>query len=161
MPRGKAIIKRPVEPDPIYNSRLVTKLINKTMRHGKKTVAAAQVYKALDLIKQRSTSGDDPAKVLEQAVNAIAPRMEVRSRRVGGASYQVPSEVRGERKLHLAMRWLIDAARARSNKEFHTFAQKLAAEVTNTLAGQSNALKKRDQVHKMAEANRAFAHLRW
>lgn len=131
------------------------------MRNGKKTVAAAQVYKALDLVKEKSSSGDDPAKILEQAVNLIAPKMEVRSRRVGGASYQVPSEVRGERKLHLAMRWLIDAARARPNREFHTFAQKLASEVMDTLAGQSNALKKRDQVHKMAEANRAFAHLRW
>jgi len=154
MPRGKNIIKRPTIPDPIYNNRLVTKLINKVMRDGKKSVAATQVYKAL-------ATFPEPEKSLEQVINTIAPKMEVRPRRVGGASYQVPSEVRGERKTHLALKWLIEAARSRSNKEFHTFAEKLAVEMQDALNGTGGAIKKRDMVHKMAEANKVFAHLRW
>lgn len=130
------------------------------MKDGKKSPAATQVYRALELVKDKTPEGD-PAKILETVINTIAPKMEVRPRRVGGASYQVPSEVRGERKSHLAMKWLIEAARNRSNKEFHTYAEKLAAEMSDVLAGTGSALKKRDMVHKMAEANRAFAHLRW
>ena len=160
MPRGKNIIKRPTIPDPIYNNRLVTKLINKVMKDGKKSPAASQVYRSLELIKAKVTD-QDPAKILETVVNTIAPKMEVRPRRVGGASYQVPSEVRGERKVHLALKWLIEAARSRSNKEYHTFAEKLAAEMQDALAGTGNAIKKRDMIHKMAEANKVFAHLRW
>lgn len=148
------------ETDPVYNSRLVTKLINKTMYDGKKNVAAKQIYEALNLAKEKAAE-KDPAKILEQVITIIAPKMEVRPRRVGGASYQVPSEVRGDRKTHLAMKWLLEAARKRSNKEFHTFAEKLAAEMVDTLNNTGNAIKKRDMVHKMAEANRAFAHLRW
>lgn len=154
MPRSRKITKRPTEGDPIYNSRLVTKLINKTMRDGKKSPAATQIYNAL-------AKFDEPAKTLEFVITTIAPKMEVRSRRVGGASYQVPSEVRGDRKIHLALKWLLEAARSRSNKQYHTFAQKLAAEMKDVQAGTGNALKKRDMVHKMAEANKVFAHLRW
>lgn len=154
MPRGKQITKRETAPDPIYSSRLVTKLINKTMRDGKKSPAAAQIYTAL-------AKFDDPAKTLELVIATVAPKMEVRSRRVGGASYQVPSEVRGDRKIHLALKWLLEAARSRSNKEYHTFAEKLAAEMTDVLAGTGGAIKKRDMVQKMAEANKVFSHLRW
>lgn len=160
MPRSRVIIKKLAPADPIYNNRLVTKLINKTMRDGKKSPAAAQVYKALEMLKG-GQEGTDPSKILEQVINTIAPKMEVRPRRVGGASYQVPTEVRGDRKIHLALKWLLDAARARSNKEYHTFAEKLVAEMQDALNGLGNAVKKRDMVQKMAEANRAFAHLRW
>lgn len=154
MPRSRTVVKRKVEEDPIYHSRLVTKLINKVMRDGKKRVAASLVYKAL-------AAFPEPVKTLEQVVSTIAPKMEVRSRRVGGASYQVPCEVKGDRRIHLALRWLIDAARARSNKEYHTFAEKLVAEMKDVLAGQGEAIKKRDMIQKMAEANKVFAHLRW
>ena len=130
------------------------------MHDGKKSTAATQVYKALALLKEKNpeVSGD---KVLEQVINTIAPKMEVRPRRVGGASYQVPTEVRGDRKIHLALRWLIDAARGKSNKEYHTFAEKLVAEMNDTLAGTSNSLKKREIEKKMADANRVFSHLKW
>ncbi len=157
---GRTIKKRVANLDPVYNSKLVTKLINKSMKDGKKSVARTQVYRALELLKEKF-AGEEPGKLLEQALNAVAPKMEVRSRRVGGASYQVPSEVRGERRMHLALKWVIEGARTRSNKEFHTFAEKLAAEVSDVLSNTGNAIKKRDQVQKMAEANRAFAHLRW
>lgn len=160
MPRSRKITKQPTLPDPVYNSRLVAKLINKCMRDGKKSAATGQIYRALELYKEKHPDSD-PGKVLEQVVATISPKMEVRSRRVGGASYQVPSEVRGERKIHLALKWFIEAARSRSNKEYHTFARKLAAEMTDVLAGAGNAIKKRDMIQKMAEANRAFAHLRW
>lgn len=154
MPRSGKIIKKIVPTDPVYNSRLMTKLINKTMMDGKKSVAAAQIYKAFEKF-------EDPAKTLEDVVNTIAPKMEVRSRRVGGASYQVPTEVKGDRKVHLALKWLLEAARTKSNKEFHSFAEKLASEMTDVLAGTGNALKKRDMVQKMADANKVFAHLKW
>lgn len=154
MPRSKKITKREVVLDPVYGSKLVTKLINKSMFNGKKSVAAAQIYEALGKF-------EDPAKTLDTVINTIAPKMEVRPRRVGGASYQVPTEVKGDRKIHLALKWLLEASRGRSNKEYHSFALKLAAEMTDVLAGTGNALKKRDMVQKMAESNKVFAHLRW
>ena len=160
MPRSKKITKRIAEGDPVYNSRLVTKLINKTMHDGKKSVATAQIYKSLEMLKTKLPD-QEPDKILEQVITTIAPKMEVRSRRVGGASYQVPSEVRGDRKIHLALKWLLEAARSKSNKEFHTFAEKLAAEMQDALNNTGNAIKKRDMVQKMAEANKVFAHLRW
>ncbi len=157
MPRSKKIsVKREPVADYVYNSKLVTKLINKVMYDGKKSVAVAQIYESLKLLET-----EDPAKSLEQVINTLAPKVEVRSRRVGGASYQVPTEVRGDRKIHLALKWLIEAARSKPNKEFHSFAQKLAAEMKDILAGTGLALKKRDQVQKMADANRVFAHLKW
>jgi len=154
MPRSKKIIKKITVPDPVYNSRLMTKLINKAMKDGKKSVAAAQIYKAFE-------GFPEPAKTLEEVIATIAPKMEVRSRRVGGASYQVPTEVKGDRKIHLALKWLLEAARSKSNKEFHTFAEKLATEMKDVLAGTGASLKKRDMVQKMADANKVFAHLRW
>lgn len=157
MPRSKKIsAKRETFGDPVYHSKLVMKLINKVMYDGKKSVAAGQIYESLKLLETA-----DPAKSLEQVINTLAPKVEVRSRRVGGASYQVPTEVRGDRKIHLALKWLIEAARSKPNKEFHSFAQKLAAEMKDILAGTGTALKKRDQVQKMADANRVFAHLKW
>ncbi len=160
MARSKKIHHRTVTPDPLYQSRTLTRFINKVMRDGKKGAAAKQVYATLEILKTKYPD-EEPVKTFETVLSTVAPKMEVRPRRVGGASYQVPSEVRGDRKMHLAMRWLIDAARSRSNKEFHTFSEKLAAEMADVLNGTGNAIKKRDQVHKMAEANKAFAHLRW
>src|SRR3989339_264292 len=119
---NKPTKKRDYQPDPIYGNRILTRIINRVMKDGKKTVAQTQVYQALNIIKSK---GHEPIKVLENAIQAVAPKIEVRPRRVGGASYQVPMEVRGERKISLAIRWVIEAARKRSNKEFHTFADKL------------------------------------
>ncbi|KKS41732.1 MAG: 30S ribosomal protein S7 [Candidatus Gottesmanbacteria bacterium GW2011_GWA2_42_16] len=146
---ARIIRKRQVEPEPIYNSRLVAKFINQVMRGGKKTAAAAQVYQALTLLKDQ---GLEPLKTFEQALNTVGPKMEVRPRRVGGASYQIPMEVRGDRRMSLAIRWMITAARKRSNKDFHTFGQKLAAEITDILKNQGEAVRKRDTIHRMADA---------
>jgi len=146
-------------PDQIYNNRLLAKLINKVMRSGKKTLAQREVYRALEIIQEKT--GNDPIKLCEQAVLTVSPRMEVRPRRVGGASYQVPMEVKGTRKTHLALKWLIEAARNRPNKEFHQFSEKLAVELIDAAKGLGEAVKKRDYSHKMAEANKAFAHFRW
>ncbi len=159
MARSRKILqKRILEPDPIYGSRLMVKFINRLMRDGKKTVAQKQVYQALSLL---SKEGQEPLKAFETAIGAVGPRMEIRPRRVGGASYQVPIEVRGDRRTSLAIRWIIQSAKKRSNKEFHTFSEKLAAEFSDILKNQGESIKKRDTVHRMAEANRAFAHFRW
>jgi len=128
------------------------------MRHGKLRVAEKLVYQALQIIKEKS---EDPIKIFEAAINTVGPKMEVRPRRVGGASYQVPMEVRGDRRISLAIRWIIAFALRRSNREYHTFADKLAAEILDAAKGTGEAIKKRDTVHRMAEANRAFAHFKW
>ncbi|MCS7091958.1 MAG: 30S ribosomal protein S7 [Patescibacteria group bacterium] len=155
----KGVIKlRSVAPDPIYKNRLVAKLINRAMRDGKRSVAEKQVYKAFELIKQK---GEEPMRVFADAIENIKPQMEVRARRVGGAAYQVPVAVKGSRKESLAIRWLILAARSRSNSEFHTFAEKLAAEIIDAARNEGGAVKKKQEVEKIAEANRAFAHFRW
>lgn len=156
--RAGKVKKRDVDLDPLYNSKLVTKIVNKIMRDGKKTIAQHLVYEALDLIEK---SGKKPLSALELAISNISPRMEVRPRRVGGASYQVPTEVRGERRESLAIRWMINAARSRSNKEFKTFGQKLAAEIVAASENQGSAIKKKEDTLRMAEANKAFAHFRW
>jgi len=129
------------------------------MISGKKSIATKLVYSALETIKEQSKQS--PVAVFEKAISNAAPKMEVRPRRVGGASYQVPVEVRGDRKEALAIRWLLSGARARSNKEFHTFDKKLAAELLDAAKGQGEAIKRRDTIHRMAEANRAFAHFKW
>ncbi len=144
--------------DPIYGNRLLTRFVNRVMLRGKKSVAEAQVYKSLDLIAKK---GEDPVKVFETAIANIGPKMEVRARRVGGASYQVPMEVRGDRRVSLALRWLVAFAKKRSNREFKTFAEKLAAELMDASKGVGEAIKKRDGIQRMAEANRAFAHFKW
>lgn len=157
--RGKAVSKRKITPDPIYSNRIISRLINNIMEDGKKAVAQKNLYNAFEKIK--ATTGEDPMAVFETAMKNVSPRMEVRPRRVGGASYQVPMEVRGDRKEALAIRWLLKATKERSSREYHTFADKLAAELLDASQNKGSAIKKRDDTHKMAEANRAFAHLRW
>jgi len=150
---------RAVEPDPIYKSKMVTKLVNRSMLAGKKTVAQKEIYGAFEIIKEKS--GEEPDKVFEKALENIKPTMEVRPRRVGGAAYQVPMSVRGPRRESLGIRWLIAAARSRSNSEYHTYAEKLAAEIMDSAKGEGVAVKKRLDMERVAEANRAFAHFRW
>ena len=157
--RTKKAPKRTIVNDSVYNSPLVTKIINACMYSGQKTIAQKNVYKALQIIKEKTKK--DELVVLTEAMDNTAPQMEVRSRRVGGASYQVPAAVRAERKQTLAIRWMIKAARAKSNSEFHTFAEKIAAEVLDAHQNQGVSIKKKLDTHKMAEANRAFAHFRW
>ncbi len=157
--RSKKNYKKILSPDPLFGSRVVERLVNKVMRDGKKSIARGLVYKALEQIKQKS--GQEPISVLEKAMQNVSPKMEVRPRRVGGASYQVPVEVRGDRKEALAIRWILSSATAKPNKEFHTFDQKLAAELLDAANGTGGAIKKKDEIQKVASANRAFAHFRW
>ena len=159
MSRTGKFIRRPTEPDPIYKSRVITKLINRTMLDGKKSVAQKQVYKALEILKEKTN--DEPLKVFRSAIDNLKPQMEVRARRIGGAAYQVPTPVRNERKESLAIRWLVEFANKRPNKEYHTFADKLAAELLDAMKNEGLAIKKKETTHKMAEANKAFAHFRW
>jgi len=159
MSRSKAIKPRAIEPDVKYSSTLVTKLINRVMKSGKKTVAAAQVYQALDLVAH--DTNQDAIEALETAIKNITPQMEVRSRRVGGAAYQVPTPVRGPRASALAIRWLVLESSKRPSGEFHSFGQKLAAEIKDALENSGGAIQKKLTSHKMAEANKAFAHFRW
>ena len=158
MSRSKRVTKPLLPADPIYGNRLLSRFINRVMISGKKRTAEILVYKALDAIKEK---GEDPIKVFETAINSVGPKMEVKARRVGGASYQVPTEVRGDRRVALAMRWIIQFAAKRSNKEFKSFADKLAVELLEASKGQGESIKKRDTVHRMADANRAFAHFKW
>ena len=144
--------------DAIYGNRLLTRFINRIMKSGKKRVAEQLVYGALDIIKKTE---EDPVKVFETAINTVGPKTEVKARRVGGASYQVPMEVRGDRRIALAIRWIVESANKRSNKEYKTFSDKLAAELLDGAKGVGEAIKKRDTIHRMADANKAFAHFKW
>lgn len=157
--RSKKAPKRLLVPDPIYGSRLLTRFINKITRDGKKSTARKLVYSALDLIKEQTKQ--DPVTIFEKAILNVSPKMEVRPRRVGGASYQVPVEVKGDRKEALSIRWIIAGAESKSNKEYHGFDKKLAAELMDAANGAGLAIKKRDDTQKVANANRAFAHFRW
>ena len=156
MPRRATIQPRALEPDPVYSSRLVTQVINRVMTSGKKSVAEKIVYSALDHVGQRT--GRPPVEVLEQAVKTITPVLEVKSRRVGGANYQVPVEVPQRRARTLAVRWLVDYARERREKGMD---QKLAGEILDALNEQGGAFKRKDDMYRMAQANKAFAHYRW
>jgi small subunit ribosomal protein S7 len=156
MPRRAEIQVRPVEPDPVYNSPLVTQVINKVMSNGKKSTAEAIVYSALDRISEKT--GKPPVEVLEQAVKTVTPVLEVKSRRVGGANYQVPVEVPQRRARTLAVRWLVDYARQRREKGM---VDKLSNEILDALNQQGGAFKRKDDVYRMAQANKAFAHYRW
>ena len=156
MPRRAAAKKRSILPDAKYGSETVTRLINKVMLDGKKSTAERIVYQALEIMEQGEKK--EPVSVLKQAVRNATPLLEVKPRRVGGATYQVPVEVRPGRDVALAVRWLLKAARARTGK---SMAEKLAAELIDASKGQGTAVKKREDTHKMAEANRAFAHYRW
>ena len=156
MPRRGQIAKRDVLPDPMYNSKLVTRLINNIMYDGKKGVAQKIVYGAFDIIREKT--GKEPLEVFEQAMENVMPQLEVKARRVGGATYQVPMEVRPERRQTLGLRWMTNYSRLRSEK---TMKERLAGEILDAVNGAGGAAKKRDDTHKMAEANRAFAHYRW
>ena len=156
MPRRGFIPKREVLADPIYNSVVVTKLINQVMQDGKRGVAQKAVYDAFDSIKEKT--GREAGEVFEQAMGNIMPILEVKARRVGGSTYQVPIEIRPERRQTLGLRWLVNYARARGER---TISAKLAAEIMDAANSQGNAFKKKEDTHKMAEANRAFAHYRW
>ncbi|MBC7357001.1 SSU ribosomal protein S7P [Desulfacinum infernum DSM 9756] len=156
MPRRREVPKREILPDPKYNSRLVAKFINNIMRDGKKSVAERIMYGAFDLIEKRAKQ--DPLEVFHKAMDNVRPIIEVKSRRVGGATYQVPVEVRPERRDALAMRWLIGYAKNRSEK---TMVEKLAGELLDASQNRGGAIKKREDTHRMAEANKAFAHYRW
>ena len=156
MPRKGYIAKREVLADPIYNSVVVTKLINNIMLNGKKGVAQRIVYDAFDIIKEKT--GREPLEVFEEALDAIMPVLEVKARRVGGATYQVPMEVRPERRQTLGLRWLTRYSRERNEK---TMKERLANELLDAINGTGGSVKKREDTHKMAEANRAFAHYRW
>ena len=156
MPRRGFVPKRDVLPDPVYNSKLVTKLINNIMEDGKKGVAQKIVYDAFDIVKEKT--GKNPAEAFEEAMEAVMPVLEIKSRRVGGANYQVPMEVRPEGRQTLGLRWITAYSRARGEK---TMKERLAGEILDALNGAGGAVKKREDVHKMAEANKAFAHFRW
>lgn len=157
MPRRGNVPKREVLPDPIYNSKLVTKFINQIMLDGKKGVAETICYHAFDVIREKT--GKEPLEVFEQAMRNVMPVLEVKARRVGGANYQVPVEVRADRRQTLALRWLVDYARKRGGEK--TMMEKLAGEIMDAANSTGGAVKKKEDTHKMAEANKAFAHYRW
>ena len=156
MPRKGPAVRREVLPDPVYQNPLVTQLINKVLLHGKKTVAENTVYKALEIISERTAN--DPVITLKKAVENVRPMLEVKSRRVGGASYQVPIEVKPQRGTTLALRWLVNYSRQRRES---SMAERLVAEIMDAAVGSGTSVKRREDMHKMAEANKAFAHYRW
>ena len=156
MPRRREVPKRETLPDPLYSSTLITKFISCMMLEGKKSVAEGAFYSALETIKERSK--DDPVKIFKKAMDAVRPVLEVKSRRVGGATYQVPVEVAQDRRTSLAIRWIITNARSRSEK---TMKERLAAEILDASNNRGGAIKKKEDTHRMAEANKAFAHYRW
>ncbi len=157
MPRRRVVAKREILPDPKFGSEMLAKFINILMLDGKKSVAERIVYGALDIMVEKK-AGEEPVELFEQGLEKIRPMVEVKSRRVGGSTYQVPVEVRPARQTALAMRWLVEAARKRSEKSMR---ERLAGEVLDSLEGRGSAVKKREDVHRMAEANKAFSHYRW
>ncbi len=156
MPRKGAVPKKEVLPDPIYGSQLVSRFINKIMLDGKRGVAQNIMYGAMDIVKEKT--GKDPLEVLEEALNNVMPVLEVKSRRVGGSNYQVPVEVRPERRRTLGIRWMVEYSRKRGEK---TMVERLSAEILDAANNLGNSVRKKEDVHKMAEANKAFAHYRW
>ena len=156
MPRKGPVVKRDVIPDPIYNSKLVARLINRLMVDGKRGKASTILYKAFEIIKEET--GNEPMEVFEQALKNLMPVLEVRSRRVGGSNYQVPVEVRPERRTTLALRWLVNYARLRGE---NTMVERLGREIMDAANNTGAAVRRREEVHQMAEANKAFAHYRW
>ena len=156
MPRRIAPEKREVLPDPVYNSQLLSKFINVIMKDGKKSIAERILYDALEIVSERS--GEDPLKIFKKAVEGVKPAVEVKSRRVGGSTYQVPMEVRPNRRLALSFRWILQSAMRRGEK---TMNQRLAGELLDAAENRGAAIKKREDTHRMAEANKAFAHYRW
>lgn len=157
MPRRRVISKRNVPPDPIYNSPVVTKFIRTVMKSGKRSTAEGIVYRSLDIVKEKT--GDDPLKVFKKAIDNVKPSLEVKSRRVGGSNYQIPIEVNPNRRLSLSIRWLSSSALSRGDAK--TMHDKLANELLDASNLRGSAVKKREDTHRMAEANKAFAHYRW
>jgi small subunit ribosomal protein S7 len=156
MPRKGPVAVREIAPDPLYNSKLIGQLVNKVLRQGKKGIAESIVYKTLDIIRTRT--GDDPLITCRKAIENVQPTLEVKPRRVGGATYQVPVEVSNRRAVTLAIRWIVNFARVRREK---TMPERLAAEIIEAANNTGSSIKKKEDLHKMAEANRAFAHYRW
>jgi small subunit ribosomal protein S7 len=156
MPRRREVPERPIIPDPKYNSKLAAKFVNAIMRDGKKSTAESILYGAFSIIEEKMK--ESPMKVFEKALDNVRPVIEVKSRRVGGSTYQVPTEIRPTRRTALGIRWIISYARGRSERDMTT---KLAAELMDAAAGRGSAVKKKEDTHKMAEANKAFAHFRW
>ncbi len=156
MPRRREVPKRKITPDPVYRDKLVAKFMNALMLHGKKSTAEGILYGAFEIINQRFK--EDPVEVFRRALDNVKPKLEVKSRRVGGANYQVPVEVRPERRVALAMRWLVQYSRGRGEK---TMRERLAAEFVDASQNRGGAVKKKDDTHRMADANKAFAHYRW
>jgi len=156
MPRKRLIIKKKLQPDPIFNSTSISRFTNMIMSHGKKRTAEKIIYAALEIMAQKNKA--DPLSMMEKALQNVSPSVEVKSRRVGGSNYQVPIEVNQRRRISLAMRWILDAASKRNEK---TMKNKLASELLDAYEGKGSAVRKREDVHKMAEANKAFAHYRW
>jgi len=156
MPRRRVAAKREILPDPIYNSKLLSKFVNALMEDGKKSVAERTCYGALNILKEKT--GNDPLKVFKQAMENVKPHIEVKSRRVGGATYQVPIDVRPQRRVALAFRWVIGFSRKRGER---TMKEKLAGELLDAANSTGSSIKKREDTHKMADANKAFAHYRW
>ncbi len=155
---GKSIVKRKIEGDELYNNFLAAKFINNLMKNGQKTVAQKIFYNALDILGK---DNQNPILIFESAIQNVGPRQEVKSKRVGGANYQVPMDVRPERRASLAIRWILEAAKARSNKDYHRFEEKLAAELLEASQNIGAAMKKKENVQRMADANRAFSHFRF
>jgi small subunit ribosomal protein S7 len=156
MPRKGSVPKREILPDPKFNDMVVAKLINHVMRYGKKSTAERIVYGAFDIVQKKTS--EDPVKAFKKALDNVKPIVEVKARRVGGATYQVPVEVPGDRRIALGMKWIISYARERGER---TMREKLAGEILDALSNKGNAIKKREDTHKMADANKAFAHYRW
>ncbi len=154
---GSNVKKRQTQVDPVYGNLLLAKFINRLMRDGKKTVAQRVVYDALEMLKKDG----NPIEMFEAAIEAVGPKVEVKARRIGGAAYQVPTEVRGARKNALAIRWILEAATKRPTAEYKSFAAKLASEILDATKNAGEAIRKRDVAHRMAEANKAFSHFRW
>ncbi|HEX8932251.1 MAG TPA: 30S ribosomal protein S7 [Patescibacteria group bacterium] len=157
--RHAKIKKRNINPDTLYNSVTIAKLINYIMIDGKKTVAQEQIYSALEILAKKGNG--DAIQLFEKAIQNVGPKVEVKAKRIGGANYQVPVEVKPERRSSLALRWIIEAARKKNNREFHSFAEKLAQELLDATQNQGEAIRKRDVTIKQAEANRAFGNFRW
>ncbi|MEK7605223.1 MAG: 30S ribosomal protein S7 [Patescibacteria group bacterium] len=155
--RHAKVTKRVTEPDEIYGNVMVAKLINRIMEDGKKTIAERNVYNAFKELEKKG----DPMQLFERAIQNVGPKIEVKARRIGGANFQVPTEVRHDRRMALALRWIVEAARKKSNKDFHSFSEKLAAEFLAAANNEGDAIRKRDTTLKQAEANKAFAHFRW
>jgi small subunit ribosomal protein S7 len=156
MPRRREVPKRKILPDPRYGDRVLAKFVNCMMLQGKKSIAEKIVYDSFDMIENRTK--EEPLRLFKRAIENVKPSVEVKSRRVGGSTYQVPVEIRGDRRTALAFRWLINHSRKRHEK---TMAEKLAGEIMDAAAGRGNTVKKKDDTHRMAEANKAFAHYRW